>query len=78
MNTPDSPKPARHAPHSLTEFMAQAYAMEVEAVERYTEFAEPGGGTQGSIDRLDAPGRFRMPGPDVVFGTVGMRQVRDA
>lgn len=40
MNTPDSPKPARQAPHSLTEFMAQAYAMEVEAVERYAEFAD--------------------------------------
>jgi rubrerythrin len=33
-------KPAVQAPHTLQEFMLQAYAMECEAVERYTEFAD--------------------------------------
>ena len=32
--------PAVHAPRTLEEFMRQAYAMEIEAVERYTEFAD--------------------------------------
>lgn len=35
-----SPPDAVPAPRTLEEFMAQAYAMECEAVERYTEFAD--------------------------------------
>ena len=33
-------KPAVQAPRTLQEFMLQAYAMECEAVDRYTEFAD--------------------------------------
>jgi len=33
-------EPARHAPRTLTEFMAQAWAMEIEAAQRYTDFAD--------------------------------------